>query len=200
MKLFFDIDTQIDFVFPAGALYSAGAESVIGPVARLNRFAAENGIPLISSMCAHPEDAEEFREWPPHCVIGTFGQQKPAATLLEKRAVIPNEAAELGIEDAQQDRAQQILVEKNDLDVFSNPNVNALLDEMGADEFYVYGVFTEYCVDKAAMGLLKRGGRVWLVSDAMRAVEEPKGRQTIEAFTAAGGAMTTVRELTGASL
>jgi nicotinamidase/pyrazinamidase len=195
MKLFFDIDTQIDFVFPAGALYSAGAESVIGPVAWLNRYAAENGIPLISSMCAHPEDAEEFREWPPHCVIGTFGQQKPAATLGEKRTAIPNGAAEMNIEGA-----QQILVEKNDLDVFSNPNVNALLDKIGADEFYVYGVFAEYCVKSAAAGLLKRGGRVYIVPDAVRAVEELKGRRTIEAFTAAGGGMVTVHELTGASL
>ncbi|HWD99538.1 MAG TPA: cysteine hydrolase family protein, partial [Bryobacteraceae bacterium] len=152
------------------------------------------------SMCAHPEDAEEFRQWPPHCVAGTFGQQKPAATLVEKRAIIPNGAAELGIEGAQPDGAQQILVEKNDLDVFSNPNVNALLDKIGAVEFYVYGVFTEYCVDKAATGLLKRGGRVYIVSDAICAVEESKGRRTMEAFTAAGGAMTTVRELTGASL
>jgi nicotinamidase/pyrazinamidase len=196
MKLFFDIDTQMDFVFPAGALYAAGAESVIGPVAWLNRFAAERGIPLISSMCAHPEDAEEFREWPPHCVIGTFGQQKPAATLLENRTVIPNRVADLnGIEGA-----RQIVVEKNDLDVFSNPNVNALLDKLGTDEFYIYGVFAEYCVAKAAMGLLRRGGRVWLVSDAVRAVEEPKGKRAFDAFMAGGGAMITVNELAGASL
>jgi nicotinamidase/pyrazinamidase len=146
-------------------------------------------------MCAHAEDAEEFREWPPHCVVGTFGQQKPAATLVEKRAIAPNEKVELNI-----DSAQQIVVEKNDLDVFSNPNMNALLDQIGADEFYVYGVFTEYCVEKATTGLLKRGGRVFLVRDAIRAVEEPKGRRTMDAFAAAGGAMTTVNELTGAGL
>src|SRR5689334_10348127 len=39
MRAFFDIDTQIDFLFPAGALYSPGAERIIEPVARLNRFA-----------------------------------------------------------------------------------------------------------------------------------------------------------------
>src|SRR6185503_6794026 len=86
-KAFFDIDTQIDFLFPAGALYAPGAERIIEPVSRLNRFAAESGIPLVSSMCAHPEDAEEFRVWPPHCVAGTFGQQKPVVTLMEKRVV-----------------------------------------------------------------------------------------------------------------
>lgn len=189
-KAFFDIDTQIDFLFPAGALYAPGAERVIEPVARLNRFAADSGIPLVSSMCAHPENAEEFKVWPPHCVVGTFGQQKPAATLMEKRVVIPNAVTELNIEGA-----QQIVVEKNDLDLFSNPNVMALLDKIGADEFYVYGAFTEYCVNCAASGLLKRGRKVFLVSDAIAAVDEAKGRETTERLLASGAALVTVEKL-----
>lgn len=191
MKTFFDVDTQIDFLFPAGALYSPGAERVIKPVARLNRFAVESGIPLVSSMCAHPEDADEFRQWPPHCVAGTFGQQKPAATLMEKRVVIPNAAAELNI-----DGAQQIVLEKNDLDLFTNPNIGALLDKIGADEFYVYGVFAEYCVNCAASGLVKRGGKVFLVSDAIAAVDTLKGREIIERLLAAGAMLSTIDETT----
>jgi nicotinamidase/pyrazinamidase len=193
-KVFLDIDTQIDFLFPAGALYSPGAERVIGPVAQLNRFAVENRIPLISSMCAHPEDAEEFKEWPPHCVAGTFGQQKPTTTLIEKRVVIPNAAGELQI-----DGAEQILVEKNDLDLFSNPNMGALLARIAADEFYVYGVFTEYCVNCAASGLLKRGAKVYLVSDAIAAVSDAKARETTEQLLGAGAALVTLEEATRGS-
>lgn len=187
----FDIDTQIDFLFPAGALYSPGAEKVIGPVARLNRFAVENCIALISSVCAHPEDAEEFKDWHPHCVAGTFGQQKPTATLMEKRVVIPNAAGELKIEGA-----EQILVEKNDLDLFSNPNMGALLERIAADEFYVYGVFTEYCVNCAASGLVKRGAKVFLVSDAIAAVSDTKGRETTEQLLAAGATLVTLEAAT----
>jgi nicotinamidase/pyrazinamidase len=190
-KAFFDIDTQIDFIFPAGALYAPGAEKVIDPVTRLNRFAAENGIPLISSMCAHPEDAEEFKVWPPHCVVGTFGQQKPAATLLEKRVVIPNATAELNVAGA-----QQIIVEKNDLDLFSNPNIGALLERIGADEFYVYGVFTEYCVNCAASGLARRRGKVFLVSDAIAAVDDTKGRETTARLLGAGAELVSLEEAT----
>ena len=87
MKAFFDIDTQIDFVFPGGALYGPGAERVIPAVAALNRYAGEHGIPLISTMCAHPEDAREFRVWPPHCVVGTMGQKKPAQKALLTKAL-----------------------------------------------------------------------------------------------------------------
>jgi nicotinamidase/pyrazinamidase len=193
-KAFFDIDTQIDFLFPAGALYAHGAESVVEPVARLNRFAAESGIPLVSSMCAHPEDAEEFKVWPPHCVVGTFGQQKPAATLMEKRVAIPNATLNMQIGELNIEGAQQIVVEKNDLDLFSNPNIGALLQNILADEFYVYGVFTEYCVNCAADGLVKLGRKVFLVSDAIAAVDEAKGRDTTERLRGAGVALVSVEE------
>ena len=59
-RVFFDIDTQIDFMFPAGALYVPGAAQLVPVVSKLNHFAAENGIPLISTMCAHSEDDPEF--------------------------------------------------------------------------------------------------------------------------------------------
>jgi nicotinamidase/pyrazinamidase len=168
MKAFFDIDTQIDFVFPAGALYGPGAERVIPEVAALNWYAGDHDLPLISTMCAHPEDAPEFQVWGPHCVIGTVGQQKPAATLLA-------------------DRRKQIFIEKNDLDMFSNPSVLPLLDKLAIDDCYVYGVFTEYCVRCAIMGLLKTGRTVSLVTEATAHLSQAAGEKVVADFLAAGG-------------
>ena len=182
MKAFFDIDTQIDFVFPAGALYGPGAERVIPAVAALNHYAEEHSIHLISSMCAHPEDSQEFRVWPPHCVIGTVGQQKPAATLLVSRVTIPNKLSELPPAGS-----HQMIVEKDNLDLFRNPNVPALLDQLGVDECFVYGVFTEYCVKCAVMGLLKIGRRVSLVSEATAHLVTAEGEAVVRDFLAAGG-------------
>ena len=71
--VFFDIDTQIDFVYPAGALYVPGAERIVPVIAELNRRAAL----VISTMDAHSEDDPEFQIYPHHCVVGTAGQQKP---------------------------------------------------------------------------------------------------------------------------
>ena len=178
MKAFFDIDTQIDFVFPAGALYTPGAENVIPVVAWLNRYAGEHGIPLISTMCAHGEDAKEFAQWGPHCVVGTVGQQKPAATLLA-------------------DREQQIFIEKDELDLFSNPEVLPLLDRLVVDECFVYGVLTEFCVKHAVMGLLKAGRQVWLVTDAIAHYTQAGGEQVIREFVAAGGKTIVSGEIAG---
>jgi len=176
--VFFDIDTQIDFLFPAGALYVPGAEQIIPAITKLNHYAAAHDIPVVSTMCAHSETDPEFRDWPPHCIVGTTGQLKPQSTLR------PN--------------AQQIILEKQQLDLFTNPGLPALLDTLAADEYVVYGVVTEYCVSCAALGLLATGKPVTLVTDAIRSLSEQDGRSTIDNFTAQGGRLTTLDQLVNA--
>ena len=68
--IFIDIDTQLDFLYPAGALYVPGAERLIPALTRLTQYAAQHGIPLVSTVDAHAEDDIEFRTWPKHCVAG----------------------------------------------------------------------------------------------------------------------------------
>ena len=90
MIVFIDVDTQIDFMLPAGALYVPGAEHVIPAVAALNRFAVTRAYRLLSTMDAHAEDDPEFRNWPAHCVAGTLGQRKPASTVMDRVKVLPD--------------------------------------------------------------------------------------------------------------
>jgi nicotinamidase/pyrazinamidase len=187
--LCFDVDTQIDFLYPAGALYVPGAESIVNTVAALNRWAASRGIPVMSTMDAHTEDDPEFRAWPPHCVAGTTGQQKPAATLLEKRVTIPNTP---GLPEF--DAAQQFLLEKQSLDCFTSVNLAALLKRLAAERYVVYGVVTEICVKFAAIGLLKTGARVELVTDAVRSLNDAEREKFLAEFRAAGGVLTTSAE------
>jgi nicotinamidase/pyrazinamidase len=184
--VFFDVDTQIDFLYPAGALYVPGAESIVEKIAALNRYAAAHGIPVISTMDAHSEDDSEFHDWPPHCVAGTAGQAKPASTLLEKRVTVPNRPGLPAI-----DGAQQILLEKQALDCFTNVNLKDLIERLGADRYVVYGVVTEVCVKRAAMGLLKTGARVEIVTDAVKELDPAAKARTFEEFTAGGGILTT---------
>src|SRR6185369_3766560 len=188
--VFFDVDTQIDFMYPAGALYVPGAESIVDRVAALNAYAAAHGIPVVSTMDAHTENDPEFRDWPPHCVAGTAGQQKPSATLLEKRVTIPNTPAPVELGDA-----RQILLEKQSVDCFTNPNLPALLDRLGAERCVVYGVVSEICVKNAAMGLLKTGRRVEIVTNAIRSLNDAAYQEFLVEFTAAGGLLVNHRDI-----
>jgi nicotinamidase/pyrazinamidase len=180
--VFFDVDTQLDFLYPAGALYVPGAEDIIPALANLTRFAATNKIQVVSSADAHSEDDVEFRVWKPHCVAGTVGQQKAAVTRLPNAVVLGN-ATHAG--------SAQIIVEKQKLDAFSNPNLRLLLDAIGASRYVVYGVVTELCVRCAALGLLEAGTRVELVTDAIKSLRVDEERAFLDQFVARGGELTT---------
>lgn len=188
--VFFDVDTQMDFMVPAGALYVPGAEKIIANIAALNRHAAAHGILVISTTDAHAEDDPEFKTWPHHCVVGTHGQTKPASTLLEKRVPLRNVAYAWKL-----DGAHQVILEKQTFDCFTNVNLRPLLDSLAADRYVVYGVVTEICVRDAAFGLLKTRKRVELVTDAVRSLGDEASAKMISEFTAAGGVATTVAEI-----
>jgi nicotinamidase-related amidase len=75
---------------------------------------------------------------------------------------------------------QQIIVEKQIVDVFTNPNIDGLLGLTSRDRRVVlYGVVTEICAECAARGLITRGYTVDVVGDAMQRLDTTKGRSTI---------------------
>ena len=194
MTVFFDVDTQLDFLYPAGALTAPGAEKIVPALARLTRFAANHRIQIVSTTDAHPEDDPEFKIWKPHCVVGTVGQQKSAVTLLNAPAILTSAPGE------QVGDAAQIIVEKQNVHCFTNPNLRPLLDRLGADRYVVYGAFSEICVHHALFGLLETGARVEVVTDATTAIDAAKEKQTLERFQALGGQTTTVDKVLATSL
>ncbi len=167
--VFFDVDTQLDFICPAGALAVDRAENIIEKLSELTRFAASKHLQIVSTVDAHSEDDPEFKIWKPHCVVGTAGQQKLACTLLT------------GADPP------QIIFEKKEIEFFENPRLRPLLDNLKADRYVVYGVVTEYCVRSAALGLLKTGAKVELVTDAIQSLSSSAERDFIEHFLAQGG-------------
>lgn len=194
--LFWDVDTQVDFMDPEGKLYVPGAEKIIANIQRLTSFAAEHGIPIVTSVDAHLETDPEFRDYPPHCLVGTPGQRKVVGTLLSGNYVVPNRKIEL---PADLGSYRQIIIEKQATDVFTNPNVEELLRRLGRDrEIILYGVVTEICVEQAARGLSRRGYRVHLVRDAIRHLDAAKSSATLAEVERRGGRLLTTDEvLTG---
>jgi nicotinamidase/pyrazinamidase len=143
--VFWDVDTQIDFMEPAGKLYVPGAEEI-----RLNLASLTNmglGVLLSGSVDAHMSDDPEFVEWPEHCVYGTPGQLKIQDSLVEDILFVPS--AKLSSEQLAEVAAfdGQVIFEKQDTDVSSNPNVKPFVDLIEPDLVVVYGVVTEICVN-----------------------------------------------------
>ena len=190
---FFDIDTQRDFMLPGGALYVPGAERIIPKLRRLVDCARHHGIFLLSSVDAHTPGDPEFKDFPPHCVKGTEGQRKIDDTLLGRPLVLENRPVDRNLVRAVAQYGQ-IVVEKQALDVFSNPVAERLVRAL-PPYAVVFGVTTEHCVRLAALGLRRLGIKTAVVSDAVRALGPDSGRAALDEMRQAGVEFTTTEAL-----
>ena len=196
-----EVDAQIDFMLPGGKLYVPGAEKIIPNINRLVDQARQGSVLLISSADAHQPDDPEFQQWPLHCVKGTPGAEVIPEARAAELLVIPNQRDFAFPSDLS--ACQQILLEKNTLDVFDNPNTERLLTELSSSKesnaqrgfhFLVFGVVTEYCVLRAADGLLRRGHRLSIVEDAVQSLHDKKGREILDDLQLRGAKLVTTAQ------
>lgn len=188
--IFWEVDVQRDFMLPGGRLYVPGAEKLLPNIRRLSDAARRGRVFLVSHGCFHTPDDPEFQTFPPHCVKGTEGAELVPEALTDKVARVPNDAAAKVPEDLSQ--FQQILLEKQTLNIFESKHAEELLQRLGKDpEFVVFGVVTEYCVSFAARGLLQRGRRVAVVQDAIETLKKEDGQATIAELARLGARFTT---------
>jgi nicotinamidase/pyrazinamidase len=178
----FDIDTQRDFMEPGGGLYVPGAETIIPAVRRVLEAARDCRVPVLASLDAHAARDPEFAAFPPHCVVGTRGQEKLPATVLGPFRVVPNVPQPLELRDG-----ETLQLEKQSLSVLDHANIDAALAALRPDLAVVVGVATEFCVRAVALGLRSRGIDVAVVVDAVRAVDSSAGERALAEVRAAGG-------------
>jgi nicotinamidase/pyrazinamidase len=191
--VFWEVDTQADFMLPGGKLYVPGAERLLPNIRRLTDAARQGRVFLVSHGCYHTEDDPEFQTFPPHCIKGTKGSAFVPEALTDKVVTVPNEATAVLPRDLSP--YQQILLEKQTLDIFESRHADKLVERFGDEvEFVVFGVVTEYCVGFAAKGLLDRGRRVSVVQDAVETLKAEDGQRTVAELQALGARFFTTGE------
>jgi len=172
------VDAQKDFMLPGGKLYVPGAEKLLPNIRRLVDAAREGRVFLVSHGCFHSVNDPEFKTFPPHCIKGTPGAEFVPEVLTGKCVRIPNDSESALPKDLLQN--QQVILEKQTLDIFESRHAKALLERLNRNaEFVVFGVVMEYCVGLAARGLLKRGRRVAVVLDAIETLNREAGERTL---------------------
>jgi nicotinamidase/pyrazinamidase len=187
------VDAQADFMLSGGKLYVPGAERIIPNIKRLVEAATNGQVLLVSSGDFHAEADPEFKMFPPHCLRGTAGAEIIPEGMTRACRTIPNDRASELPDDLLD--VEQILLEKQTLDVFENPHANTLVNRLGGDaEYFVFGVVTEYCVRCAAKGLLERGRKVAVVEDAIESLEPEQGRCALDELRALGARLVTTHE------
>jgi nicotinamidase/pyrazinamidase len=151
-------DIQQDFL-PGGALAVQGGDEIIPIVEQyLARFEAQ-GLPIFLTRDWHPPNHCSFRSqggpWPVHCVAGTPGSLPPAGFHAPAVAVIMYKAI---------DRTSEAY------SAFQDTPLHRHLQALGVRRVFVGGLATDYCVLNSVKDARKLGYEVFLLSDAIRAV------------------------------
>ena len=179
--LFWDVDTQYDFMRADGKLYVPDAEQIIPQLQHLTDQAHRAGIRILASADDHApghrelSDHPDFREtFPPHCMHGTPGQRKiPETTLRDPLVIEPERQPAEAVKQRVRAHRGDLLINKQWFDVFTNPNVEPVLDVLDPERIFIYGVALDVCNKYAIEGLLARRPQVKLfaVTDAMKPID-----------------------------
>jgi nicotinamidase/pyrazinamidase len=192
--IFWEVDVQADFMLPGGKLYVPGAEKLLPNIRKLTDAARRGEVFLVSHGDFHPANDPEFRQFPPHCLKGTAGAELVPEALAENFVRVENDVNARLPEDLF--KYQQIILEKQTLDIFESHHGNSLVERLGnTAEFVVFGVVTEYCVSCAVKGLLERKRRVTVVRDAIETLAPEVGNKTLADLQSLGARLVTTDEI-----
>lgn len=157
------VDVQNDFL-PGGSLAVSRGDEVV-PV--LNRYLASfsaQHLPIYATRDWHPANHCSFTAqggpWPPHCIAGSPGAQFARELQLPSAAKIISKAK----------RAN-----KDAYSGFEGTTLDARLRARGIKRLFVGGLATDYCVLNTVKDARQHGYEVYLLTDAIRAVNVKPG-------------------------
>lgn len=180
-------DIQNDFL-PGGSLAVQGGDEVVPVLNRYIEIFMARNLPVFATRDWHPERHCSFREqggpWPIHCVAGTHGAEFSAALRLPPSAVIISKA-----NTPEQDAYSSFL--RTDLD--------RKLRDAGIRRVFIGGLTTDYCILNSTRDALQLGYQVFVLTDAIRAVNVQPGDGThaVEEMIALGAQCITLQGFAG---
>ena len=187
--VFWDVDTQRDFMLPDGKLYVPRAEQIIPRLAALTAFARQHGIRVVASAEWHqPDDAElsdrpdYAQTFPPHCLAGTPGAERIPETAPANPLIIePTRQSGEQLAARVHAHSGEIVLRKRHFDVFSNPNADLVVRALAPTAIVVYGAALDICIRDAVEGMLARWPhtRLYAVTDAMKAIRYEVGEHLL---------------------
>jgi nicotinamidase/pyrazinamidase len=186
--IFWDVDTQVDFMLPSGTLAVPGAAGLLPNLGRLTAAARAAGITIVHTADDHDLHDEEIsvdpdfvETFPAHCLRGTPGADRlPETAVAPGAADIPPDGA--GVDMAVVAAAPEVVLRKNRFDAFSNPAAAPLLRALAPETVVVYGVALEVCDRYAVEGMLALDPRldIVVVEDAVAALDPTRGKELLE--------------------
>ena len=184
------VDVQNDFC-PGGALGVPEGNRIIPLINDAMLIFARRRLPILATRDWHPRETKHFKEfggaWPPHCIRGTKGARFHPDLRLPAKATILSKGM-----DPEQDSYSAFHAFAKD-----GHDLESVLRELDADEVFICGLATDYCVRASALDAVRRGLRVTVLEDAIRGVDRNAGDSelAIKEMRAAGARSAETRAL-----
>jgi nicotinamidase-related amidase len=198
--IFYDIDTQRDFLAVGGTLYAPIADEIRPRLAEITGLAREYSIRIVASIDRHRRGEPALRSGggsiPDHCIDGTEGAKKIAETA-------PLRPLRLGHTELRPADIDEALAHDGEI-IFDRRQFEALVDSPHAhavlrltlepfSEIIMYGVYCSRCVERAVLALSGLGPKLMMVRDAT--FDVMGGRDSFDRLRSAGIELITLDEL-----
>ncbi|MBO8181252.1 MAG: cysteine hydrolase [Archaeoglobus sp.] len=151
MEAIIVVDMQKDFCYPDGALYAGEGVKEIFPPLKAVIKKARGRFPIIFTQDWHRKDDNEFKIWPPHCVMNAEGAE---------------------IIDELEAKEEDYYIKKRRYSAFYGTDLELVLRELNVDTLILSGVLTNICVLHTAADAVSRGYKVKLFKDCTFALTE----------------------------
>ncbi|MBW3625537.1 MAG: nicotinamidase [Armatimonadetes bacterium] len=179
------VDVQNDFL-PGGRLAVPNGDEVVPALNRAIDIFREKGLPVVATRDWHPDRHCSFKEqggtWPVHCVADTEGARFAPGLKLPPDALTISKATDAAV-DAYSG--------------FQDTGLDRHLRERSVKRVFVGGLATDYCVLNTVNDALDLGFQVFLLTDAVRAVDVKPGDgdRAMEEMKRGGAVPVTVEDL-----
>jgi nicotinamidase/pyrazinamidase len=175
------VDIQNDFC-PSGALGISGGDKIIPVVNKYIKIFSKSKLPIFFSRDWHLIKTIHFKKfgglWPVHCVQNTKGAAFHPELKIPKGAIIISKGMNPQEDSYSAFQAQDAC----------GQSLGNLLKIFGAEEIYIAGLATDYCVKYSAIDALKSGFKVKILKDAIQGVniKPTDSKEALAQITAMG--------------
>ena len=172
--IFYDINTQRDFILHDGKFHIEGAEQIVPVWKALSDLARDQGVQVVCSVDCHVPGDPVLKSWggqyPDHCMAGTRGQEKIDETAPRNPMMLGNR--EYGTDEIHKilEHDGEIVFRRQQFEALAgNAHLSAILRLVlrPYKDIVMYGVYTESCVDREITSLIGLGPKLHLVRDAV---------------------------------
>jgi len=165
-RIIIDVDTQYDKVLHD----DRDRSEVLRNIHRLIAWSRRHRIPVISTALSRRADDLTVNEDSNQiCIEDTPGQRKISYTILPSHIQFGPENT-MDLPRCLLANYQQVIFAKRLDDPFTQHRFDRLISEIKFDEFIVMGIGVETAIKSTVLGLLQRGKKVQVVSDAIDAL------------------------------